>query len=380
MAVVGESGWVRETRILMKKPVWLNILYHITWIWVGVLFVSCSLIPNPLVKPTATLSPTVDGTIPIQPNPKSGEPVTSLDLSANQENPQVLTSLLWLPDGMFVLSGSGGINLFQLPTAGLQPHAVPAFRAQVAAENPTLLASTPDGMELAWITAGRTVEYWDTAQAANASNIAVSDSPITGLALNPNKKDLAYSTLQGEIMVWDSDSHRISQKWQENAWLSDLSFSPDGQYLAGVDPSSLTATIYAVDGQIIKRLEWTEAVNPALLGAFFSPDWKKLAWVSQSAVQFMDVETGKNKVLIGHEDAVGSVAWAPDSTMFATSSTKAGGGDITAAVLVWDSNTGKLLQTFLQDSPVQSITFAPDNSSLAVLDVVGQLHIWRLDQ
>jgi len=377
---VGESGWVLETRILMKKPVRLNILYHIIWIWVGIVLVSCSLIPNPLDKTTATLSPTVDDTIPIQPNPQPGEPVISLDLSANQENQQVLTSLLWLPDGRFVLTGSGGISLFQLPTASLQPQAIPAIRSQVAAENPTLLASTPDGVELAWITAGRTVVYWNTAQAANAVNVGASDTPITGLALNPNKKNLAYATLQGEIMVWDSDSHRISQKWQQNAWLSDLSFSPDGQYLAGVDPSSLTATIYAVDGQIIKRLEWTEAVNPALLGAFFSPDWKKLAWVSQSAVQFMDVETGKNKVLIGHEDAVGSVAWAPDSTMFATSSTKAGGGDITAAVLVWDSNTGKLLQTFLQDSPVQSITFAPDNSSLAVLDVVGQLHIWRLDQ
>jgi WD40 repeat protein len=377
---VGASGWALETRILMKKPVRLYILYHITWIWVGVLFVSCSYIPNPLNKTTATLSPIVDGTTPIQPNPQPGEPVISLDLSANQENQQGLTSLLWLPDGRFVLTGSGGVSLYQLPTTGLQPQAAPAFRSQVAAENPTLLASTPDGVELAWITAGRTVEYWDTAQASNAVNISTSDTPITGLALNPNKKDLAYSTLQGEISIWDSDSHRISQKWQQNAWLSDLSFSPDGQYLAGVDPSSLTATIYSVDGQIIKRLEWTEAVNPALLGAFFSPDWKKIAWVSQSAVQFMNVETGKNEALIGHEDAVGSVAWAPDSTMFATSSTKAGERDITAVVLVWDSNTGKLLHTYLQNSPVQSITFAPDNLSLAVLDVVGQLHVWRLDQ
>ncbi len=71
----------------------------------------------------------------------------------------------------------------------------------------------------------------------------------------------------------------------------------------------------------VKRLEWTEAVHPSLLGAFFSPDWKKLAWVSQSVVQFMDVATGKTTVLLSHEDAVGAVAWAPDSTMFATSST-----------------------------------------------------------
>ncbi len=326
------------------------------------------------------MSPSVTSKKPVLPSPQPGEPVMSLDLSANQANKQVLTSLLWLPDGRFVLTGSGGISLYQLPTAGLHPQAAPAFKTQVVAENPTLLASTPDGVDLAWITAERTVVYWNTAQAANAANIGNSDSPITGLALNPNKKDLAYSTLKGEIFLWGSDSRSITRNWQQNAWLSDLSFSPDGQYLAGVDLSSFTATIYTQDGQVFKQLEWTEAVNPSLFGAFFSPDWKKLAWVSQSVVQMMDVTTGKNTVLLSHEDAVGAVAWAPNSSLIATSSTINQGGDIIPIVLIWDSNTGKQIHTYPQTSPVQSITFAPDNLSLAVLDVTGQLHVWRLDQ
>ena len=136
-----------------------------------------------------------------------------------------------------MFTGSGGISLYQIPKTSLQPQAVPAFQSQVAAENPTLLTSTPDGVDLAWITAERNVVYWNTAQAANAANISASDSPITGLALNPNKKDLAYSTLKGEIILWESDNQKITQKWQQTAWLSDLSFSPDGQYLAGVDLS-----------------------------------------------------------------------------------------------------------------------------------------------
>jgi WD40 repeat protein len=65
--------------------------------------------------------------------------------------------------------------------------------------------------------------------------------------------------------------------------------------------------------------------------------------------------------------------------LFASSSTINQGGDIISAVMVWDSNTGKLNHTFPQASPVQSVTFAPDNLSLAVLDVAGQLHVWRLD-
>ena len=135
----------------------------------------------------------------------------SLDLSATQGDKQVLTSLIWLPDGRFVLAGSGGISLYRLPKAGLQPQAAPAFQSQVVAENPTLLTSTPDGIDLAWITAEHTVIYWNTAQAANAVSISASDSPITGLALNPNKKDLAYSTLKGDIFLWDSAARKLSR-------------------------------------------------------------------------------------------------------------------------------------------------------------------------
>jgi WD40 repeat protein len=377
--VVGESGWAAEFEILMKKIVRICNLFCIAWLCAGLLVVSCSLVPGVEGRTTATTLPDVRGTMPLPSTALPGDPVLSLDLSANQANKQVLTSLLWLPDGRFVLTGSAGISLYQMPNAGLQPQAAPAFKSQVVAVNPTLLTSTPDGLDLAWISAEHTVVYWNTAQSVAAGNISVSDSPVTGLALNPNKKDLAYSTLKGEILLWGSGSQSITQKWQQNAWLSNLSFSPDGQYLAGVDPSSLTATIFTQDGHVLKQLEWTEAVNPSLFGAFFSPDWKKLAWVSQSVVQFMDVTTGKPTVLLSHEDVVGAIAWSPDSMLFATSSTINLGGDIIAAVMIWDSNTGKLKHTFPQNSPVQSITFAPDNQSLAILDIAGQLKVWRLD-
>jgi WD40 repeat protein len=319
VVVAGVSSWVAEIGILMIKPIRFGNLFYIGLLWIGLLFASCSLFHDTAINPTATITPTLAGTVPVQPYPQPGEPVMSLDLSGNQGNKQILTSLIWLPDGRLVLSGSEGISLYQMPKAGLQPQGLPMFQSQIVAENPTLLTSTPDGLDLAWITAERTVVYWNISQAVNAAKISDSDSPITGLTLNPKRKDLAYSTLKGEVLILGSESQKIIRKWQQKFWLSDLCFSPDGQYLAGIDPSSFSATIYTQDGQVIKQLQWAEAVNPSLFGAFFSPDWKKLAWVSQSAVQFMDVATGKTTVLLSHEDAVGAIAWAPNSTLFATS-------------------------------------------------------------
>jgi len=376
--VVG-SSWVDKSEIGMKIIVRAGSLFRISWLSLGFLCISCNLISNTTVYPTPTVTSSLAGTEPTQPFPQTSEPVMSVDMSANQGSGPVLTALIWLPEGKFAFAGSGGISLYRLPDAGIQPQAVPAFQSQVTAENPTLLTSTPDGEDLVWISSDRTVVYWDTSQAVNAATIGTSDSPITGLALNPNKKDLAYSTLMGEVLLWDLENQSIIQKWRQKAWLSDLSFSPEGQYLAGVDPSSFSAIIYTLDGQVVKRLEWTEAVFPSLLGAFFSPDWMSLAWVSQSVVQFMDVATGKATVMLSHEDAIGTVAWAPNSSLFATSSTINQAGDIAAVVLVWDASTGKLINTYPQTSPVQSITFAPDNLSLAVLDVDGQLHIWSLE-
>ena len=342
--------------------------------------VSCNIVLGSEISSTPTRPPILPGVSTQKSTIITSEPLFTLDLSSTQGRKNAITSLIWLPDGKFVMAGSGGISLYQSPNAGLQPQAVPSFQSQTEAENPILLSASRDGSDLAWVTADRTVVFWDTAKPSDAVNIRVSDFPITGLAINPNKEDLAYSNVKGEMVIWGINSQDVINGWKRSSWLSDLSFSPDGKYLAGVDLASFTATIYTLDGQVHKRLEWTDAVYPSLTGGFFSPDWKKIAWVAQSVVQIMDVNSGENTFLLSHEDAVGTIAWASDSTTLATSATITQGGDLIAAVFVWDSDTGKLLQTIPQISPVQSISFAPDDRSLAIVDTDGRMQIWPLNQ
>ncbi len=355
-------------------------MFRYAWILIGLIFVSCSAIPGALQKTAVTQPPGISSTSSPQPSVKLAEPVYSLDLSANQGKNIPVTSVKWLPDGKFALAGSSGISLYEAPKAGIQPRTAPAMESQMVAQNPTLLTSSPDGLDLAWISADRKVVYWDTAGVSVAEDITASEAPITGLVINPDKTNLAYSTYNGDVFIWGIDAQKVMNSWKKDSWMSDLSFSPDGQYLAGVDLANFTASIYTQDGQIFKQLEWKDPVYPALTGAFFSPDWKKVSWVAQSAVQIMDVTTGDNTFLLSHSDVVSSIAWAPNSKLIATASTIAQGSDIVAAVLVWDSDTGKLLQTIPQNTPVQGISFAPDAKSLAVLDVSGQLHVWQLSQ
>jgi WD40 repeat protein len=375
---VGESDWFPEIESQMKIKSISIILAKICLI-LGIFISSCNQATGkPINLPaSSTSTPSVPGISQTQ--EQSLEPILSMDLSKNQGSPQSLTDFLWLHDGRYVLTGSRGVSLFEPPKTGIQAQLVPTPESQIPSENPTLLTSSLDGMNLAWISSGNTVVYWTTTKPESSVKNETGASPITGLTLNPDNTDLAYSTLTGEIIVWNNDSQSVVKQWQLPSWQSDLSFSPDGERLAGVTPSEFTATIFTRDGQVIKKLEWTEAVNSSLFGAFFSPNWAKIAWVSQGAVQLMDVETGNNTFLLSHQDAVGAFAWAPDSNMIATSSILHQDGSITPVVFVWDANSGKILFSFPQTSPVQSISFAPDMKSLAILDVSGQVHIWSID-
>lgn len=375
---MGASDWVYEIRPVKRKTARVYNFFHFAWI---VMFlVSCNIVPGSEISSTPTRPSILPGVSTQKSTIKTGEPLFALDLSSPQGLKNAITSLIWLPDGKFVMAGSGGISLYQSPNAGLQPQVAPSFQSQIVAENPILLSASPDGSDLAWVAADRMVVFWETAKTSNAIIIRTSDFPITGLAINPNKEDLAYSNVKGEMVIWGINSHDVIHNWKQSSWLSDLSFSPDGQYLAGVDLASFTATIYTLDGQVHKQLEWTDAVYPSLNGGFFSPNWKKIAWVAQSVVQIVDVNSGENSFLLSHEDAVGTIAWASNSITLASSATIAQGGEINAAVFVWNSDTGKLLQTIPQTSPVQSISFAPDNRSLAIVDTAGRMQIWTLNQ
>jgi len=363
----------------MKKHLQTGITSRISWIILGFLIISCNGTPNQATAPVVLPSSIPIATSTQQQLVHSTTPLISLNLAGGDSLQRGLNAALWLPNGKLALSGANGVSLYQGLQAGLRAQSAPSFQTQAAAENPTLLTAAADGSGLTWVSGQRKIMFWDTTQSDAVSMIVESDSPVTGLALEPDQTELVYSNLNGSLIFQDIGSHEITRKWELTSWLNNLSFSPDGQYLAGTTLSDFKVTIYSQTGEVIKQLEWGDAVHPALSGAFFSPNWQKVAWVSRSAVQLMDVATGEQTVLLNHEDAVGTIAWASDNHLLATSSILSQNGTVTAAVFVWNADTGLLSAILPMPTPVQSITFAPDAKSLAVLDVTGEVRIWSLE-
>ncbi len=178
------------------------------------------------------------------------------------------------------------------------------------------------------------------------------------------------------MAILDPSSHQIIQQWSAPAWLSDLSYSPDGELLSGTDLANFSVYIFSLDGQLKQRLEWDHSVSPTLYGAFFSPDWKKIAWVTRSVVQVMEISTEKLTPIFGHQDAISAFAWSPDNRFIATSAASAAGDANTSHVYFWDLDLPGLARSLEMEAAVQSLAFSPDGKRLGILDVNGKLHIF----
>ena len=102
----------------------------------------------------------------------------------------------------------------------------------------------------------------------------------------------------------------------------------------------------------------------------YSPDGTRLAVVNKTVVLLYDTVTYENiAMLSGHADRIHSVAFSPDSRLFASASWD---------IRLWDVQTGEHIQTLTgHPARVHSITFSPDSKTLA--SASWDIRLWNTD-
>ena len=198
--------------------------------------------------------------------------------------------------------------------------------------------------------------------------------------MSPVSDRLTYANIKGQITTIDIANNSTSSTWQAPVWLSNLSYSPDGSSIAGVDLGNFTAYVYSLDGVMLTRYTWDQSTSPVLYGGYFSPDWTKIAWVARSTLQVMTIPDGKFKPSLDHQDAVSAFAWSPDSKIIATASAVVGGDRPTPLVYLWDAEANNLQKTITTENPIQSLSFSPDSTELAILDAKGVMMVFPVVQ
>lgn len=192
---------------------------------------------------------------------------------------------------------------------------------------------------------------------------SIAFSPDGTLLASANEDEGARS--YGQIQLWDvtTRQHKTTFIGKEVAGyyadldsLSQVSFSPDGETLAGKSSGNRTIFLWDVQTQQLKGTlagDWGYPGTP--MG--FSPDGQTLACGAVGTVRLWDVQTGQPKMTLwGHDHAepIRSLVFSPDGELLASGA---------ETIRLWDAKTGTLGATF--EAYTKSLAFSPDGATLA---------------
>ncbi len=223
------------------------------------------------------------------------------------------------------------------------------------------------------------VRIWNLQTRSLISELTVStESPVTALAISPDKRWLATYVEQKEVSVWNLETRKRTAQFpvartNGRPMVGAVAFSPDGTILAIGDDECRV--------RLVDVGSWTERIT--LPGVFFgngvmtldfSPDGRLLAAGSaffDPRIFVWDTKTDQRvATLEGHQGFIADVTFSPDGKLLASAS-----GDQT--IKLWNTDTWQVEDTLLgHRDEVWSVNFSSDGKRLVSAGKDGCVHVW----
>ncbi|HZO13699.1 MAG TPA: protein kinase [Polyangiaceae bacterium] len=269
------------------------------------------------------------------------------------------------PEVVAAASQDGPIYLFDAVTAEVR--LLRGHRDQVVG-----VAMTPDGRRIATSSLDGTIRIWDVTRGTLERVLEADKSGMHGVAFGDGGKLLAAGGYDHTVRVWNLEGDKPPRVLRgHEAAVRGVAFSPDARLVASAGTDRVVRVWDLATGKTRFELRGHERET---YGVAFSPDGRILAASGyDGTLRLWTVANGKPLRTMRHGTGISHIAFTPDGKRIATA-----GADRTARI--WEVASGAEVERYMHDAQVTGVAFASDGRTLATSTTGREVSLYAVDR